>query len=189
MKRHLLVADLEATCTNSEEFPRHEMELIQFGAVMIDMDDYSVVDKFDYYVKPILHPKMTYFCEELTGITDEILEEKAISMGEFCNKLNKDLKKYKGQYRWAAWGAFDKRFLMENLRQRKMSNNYPFHNIDYLNLSAIFKDIQGIKRKMGVKRAMAKCGLEFEGRQHNGYDDAYNTARMLPWILPKRAQR
>ncbi len=185
-KRYLLVADIEATCTNSNEFPRHEMEMIQFGAVMVNMEDYSIVDGFDYYVQPVIHPKMTYFCEELTGITDEILAEKAIPMGEFCNKLNKDLKKYKGQYNWAAWGAFDKRFFVDNLKLRKLSHLYPFNNLDYLNLSMLFKNAQGIKRKMGVKKAMNKCRLEFEGRQHNGYDDAYNTARMLPWILPRK---
>ena len=188
MKRFLLVADLEATCTDINEFPREEMELIQFGAVLIDMKTLHVVEEFDYYIEPIIHTKMTDFCVELTGITDEILEQNAISLGEFCTKIVRRLKKYKHRYEWAAWGHFDKNFIERNLDMRGILHMNPFKDIKYTNLSMTFKEAQGIKRKMGVKRAMRLCGLEFIGRQHNGFDDAFNTSRMLPWILPRRAR-
>jgi inhibitor of KinA sporulation pathway (predicted exonuclease) len=186
MKRYLFVADIEATCTDSNEFPRSEMELIQFGATLIDMKTYERVLGFNVYVKPILHTEMTEFCRKLTGITDSILEGSAITMQEFCIAVRKTLKPYKEQYSWAAWGEFDRSFIIRNLQTRDLLHLYPFRGIEYTNLSAKFLEAQGLTRKKSLAQAVKMCGLTFEGRAHDGYDDACNTANLLPWILPKK---
>jgi inhibitor of KinA sporulation pathway (predicted exonuclease) len=39
--------------------------------VVIDVKEKKVIGEFQTYVKPTIHPKLTPFCTELTGITQE----------------------------------------------------------------------------------------------------------------------
>lgn len=186
MKRFLLVADLEATCTDSAEFPRSEMETIQFGGVIIDMLDYTTVDTIDVYIKPKIHPKLTKFCTELTHITDETIASKGVSLGEFCSILGRKIKPYRNRLEWAGWGAFDERFLRNDMERANLLESYPLKDIDYNNLSIMFMKTQGLSRKKGLQKALRIAGLTFVGQHHNGFDDAVNTARLLPFILPRK---
>ena len=163
------------------------METIQFGGVIVDMRSYKIVEDIDIYVKPKIHPKLTDFCVELTGITDERLERKGVSLGELCGLLGKKIKPYKHQLEWAGWGAFDGRFLSMDMKRAGLEESYPLRDIKYNNLSYMFQRAQNAKRKMGLRKAMRKCNIEFSGRHHNGYFDAYNTSKLLPFILPKQA--
>lgn len=62
------VIDFEATC--EKENPQdYKHEIIEFPAVLVDSTTLEVVDIFHYYCKPVLKPKLTEFCQELTGIT------------------------------------------------------------------------------------------------------------------------
>jgi 3'-5' exoribonuclease 1 len=36
--QHILVVDLEATCDDLQTIPRHQMETIEIGAVMVDLE-------------------------------------------------------------------------------------------------------------------------------------------------------
>lgn len=46
-------------------------EIIEFPVVVIDVKQKKVVAEFQTYVKPTIHPELTTFCTELTGITQE----------------------------------------------------------------------------------------------------------------------
>jgi inhibitor of KinA sporulation pathway (predicted exonuclease) len=41
---------------------------------------------------------------------------------------------------------------------------------------------RGLKRKVGVRKALAQNNLEFIGRPHSGIDDVRNIARLLKYI-------
>ena len=62
-----IVVDVEATCTDKNEFPREEMEIIEIGAVCLDSDN-NVRDTFQTFIRPLKHPQLTEFCKELTTI-------------------------------------------------------------------------------------------------------------------------
>ncbi len=66
---HILVVGLEATCCDRQSIPRHQMETIEIGAVMLDLETLSIVDEFQTFIKPRRHPILTNFCIQLTSIS------------------------------------------------------------------------------------------------------------------------
>jgi len=66
--RYLLVLDFEATCGESG-FPKDRMEIIEFPTIVYDLQEKKEVGTFHEYVKPVIQPRLTEFCTQLTGIT------------------------------------------------------------------------------------------------------------------------
>ena len=64
-----LVVDLEATCSDTGEVPRHEMETIEIGAVLVEPDGLRPIAEMQTFVRPVRHPVLTAFCTKLTTIT------------------------------------------------------------------------------------------------------------------------
>lgn len=78
------VIDFEATCTEVQN-RNYPHEIIEFPIVLVDMKSLSIVslqinikyclnnsikvDHFSLYCKPIINPKLSSFCTQLTGIT------------------------------------------------------------------------------------------------------------------------
>ena len=60
--QYILVVDLEATCCDLHSIPRHQMETIEIGAVMVATDSLEIVDEFQIFIKPLRHPVLTEFC-------------------------------------------------------------------------------------------------------------------------------
>ena len=64
-----LIVDVEATCSDDGAVPRHEMEIIEIGAVMQSSRTFEIESEFQTFIRPVRHPVLTRFCTELTGIT------------------------------------------------------------------------------------------------------------------------
>lgn len=45
-----------------------QMETIEIGLVLIDLETLEVVDEFQRFVRPQINPILTDFCKELTSI-------------------------------------------------------------------------------------------------------------------------
>ncbi|KAF9955702.1 hypothetical protein BGZ72_003496 [Mortierella alpina] len=71
---YYLCFDVEATCEKgfSFEFPN---EVIEFPVVLLDGSTFEVVDEFHSYVKPTNRPILSDFCIELTGISQQTIDE------------------------------------------------------------------------------------------------------------------
>ncbi len=70
-----LVIDLEATCDDGGAVPRHEMEIIEIGAVLVEAGDLTVCEEFQSFVTPVRHPRLTHFCTQLTSITQAMVDD------------------------------------------------------------------------------------------------------------------
>jgi 3'-5' exoribonuclease 1 len=74
--RYLYCVDLEATCDDVgvNESPRSlvvvpdQMETIEIGLVVIDLESLEIVDEFQRFVRPQVNPTLTDFCKKLTSI-------------------------------------------------------------------------------------------------------------------------
>src|SRR5262245_24192584 len=64
---YYLSIDVEATCSDVGEVPRHEMEIIEIGAVMQCSRTFEIQSEFQAFVRPVRNPVLTDFCTELTG--------------------------------------------------------------------------------------------------------------------------
>lgn len=66
----IVVYDFECQCEDKTKDLTFN-EIIEFPMVVIDVKQKKIVGEFQTYVKPTIHPKLTAFCTELTGITQE----------------------------------------------------------------------------------------------------------------------
>jgi inhibitor of KinA sporulation pathway (predicted exonuclease) len=63
--------------------PGKFMEIVQIGAVRVDFDDdWREVDSFNAYIQPRLNPVLSDYLIDLTGITQEIIDEQGVSFEE-----------------------------------------------------------------------------------------------------------
>ena len=65
----ILIIDLEMTCCEDGSFPKDEMEIIQIGAVKMSPINFEITSFCMSFVRPILHPNLSSFCKDLTGIS------------------------------------------------------------------------------------------------------------------------
>ena len=63
-----LVIDFEATCTNTNLFPRNQMEIIEIGAVLCHNKMQINISSFQSFIRPVRNPILTNFCRDLTSI-------------------------------------------------------------------------------------------------------------------------
>jgi hypothetical protein len=70
---YYLIVDLEATCSDDGSVLRHEMEIIEIGAVLQNAKTFEIESQFQTFVRPVRHPRLTAFCTELTGIRQDMV--------------------------------------------------------------------------------------------------------------------
>ena len=81
---YLLILDFEATCNDVAPFPEPQ-EIIEFPTIALSTKTGDVVDYFHEYIRPSMHPKLTPFCTNLTGITQDMVD-KGVTFEEALNK-------------------------------------------------------------------------------------------------------
>jgi inhibitor of KinA sporulation pathway (predicted exonuclease) len=177
---YLFIVDLEATCSNDGSVPRHRMETIEIGAVIADARTFESVDEISIFVKPILHPKLTDFCTELTSITQHDVDYHGIGYPLAIQVFREFMDDHTGNGVFCSWGAFDKNLFHKDCILHNIE--YPFNN-EHVNLKTALSLKQGRKKQYGMMRALRLCGIELEGTHHRGIDDARNMVKLLPFIF------
>lgn len=175
LAKRYIVVDLEATCDEGNKIQRHQMEIIEIGAVLVDGETLQPIGELGTFVRPMARPILTKFCTELTSITQRDVD-RAPSFPEAAAKL---AELGKGAL-FCSWGAYDKHQLEQDARAHKLEMPLPG---DHWNLKPAFSKRANTRREMGAARAVAHLGLTFQGTLHRGIDDARNIARLLPYVL------
>lgn len=177
---HYLIIDVEATCTNSGQFPRTEMEIIEIGALLLDARSYEVCSDFTAFIKPVRHPRLTAFCTELTTITQEQVDA-APPFAEAMQSLKGWLSPYDDAL-FCSWGDYDRKQFVQDCDYHGYA--YPFGD-GHLNLKKAFQRAMGLPKPNGITGTLYKLGLEFEGTKHRGIDDVRNIARIVQAVSEK----
>jgi inhibitor of KinA sporulation pathway (predicted exonuclease) len=175
--RRLIIVDLEATCWDrSENRSFREMEIIEIGAVLIDINKAGIISEFDEFVKPVNNPVLSNFCRNLTTIRQEDVDQADI----FPNVWNRFLKwmETPENVLMSSWGKYD--YYQFKLDCTLYRLEYPFEN-RHINLKDLLYKKMG-RRRFGLSFALKKLGLKFEGTRHRGLDDALNI-----WEILKKA--
>jgi len=171
----LLVIDLEATCDEAGHISRSSMEIIEIGGAVVSVPEYKILDTYQGYIKPVVNPKLSAFCKELTGIKQETVDAApmfydAISTyREWLDSLGKINS-------WASWGNYDKGQFEQDCNRHSADN--PHAELKHLNLKNDFGKALGIRR-CGMANAFAYLKHDMQGRHHSGLDDAINIARLF----------
>lgn len=174
--QRIVCIDLEMCCWNDGRNPRTG-EIIEIGLAEVDFQTKSIIQRSRYIVKPEAD-EVSPFCTQLTGLTREDVS-KGVPLSEALSSI---VRKYGGSNKiYAAWGRDD--YVIKRECDAK-GIPYPFK--EFLNIATIHRISKMVKNKRyGHVKAMRMEGLEWEGRNHSGYDDAYNLARLVLHMFRK----
>lgn len=175
-KDKIIVVDIEATCWQDRKVPEGQQnEIIEVGVCLLDAETHDISDKRSIFVRPE-KSHVSAFCTELTGITKTQLDEHGVPFAEACAMLERD---YDSRNRlWASWGSYDRHLFMGQCKARDI--RYPF-NKKHCNIKRVVKDT--LKQRLPFADILTLTGLGMVGQQHRGGDDAYNTARLLAYLI------
>jgi 3'-5' exoribonuclease 1 len=173
-----IVVDLEATCwENIRDFSR--MEIIEIGAVELPFSESPSCREFDKFIHPVVEPKLSDFCQQLTSIRQQDVEQ-----ADYFWTVFPEFVEWIGEspFILCSWGAYDLTQIHTDCNRHGLKMPASFEK--HMNLKKIFAQIMGVK-VCGMKQALVHAGLHLEGTHHRGIDDARNIAKLAMQILPR----
>lgn len=172
-KKFIVVVDLELTCWDGEERrPMSEMEITEIGAVVLDANTLEEVSKFSRTVKPIDNPQLSAFCTQLTGITQEEVDNSPNLLESLEELLYSTQLPDPKDFIWAAWGG-DARWLRDEINRKTPEGENPItFDPRFINI----KLLDG--RRRGLKTAARSLGVKQELPAHRALPDALTTAEV-----------
>lgn len=183
--RNWLVIDLEAT-TDDGGWPIEEMEIIEIGASLVS-ETALEVSCFQSFVKPLLRPRLTPFCCQLTHISQAQVDD-ALPFAQAWPAFDAWLAPHMDELvGWISWGDYDRRQLEQQWQAAGLHS--PLASRPHHNLKQRFARARQLKRPVGLNAALQMSGLQFQGQQHRALQDARNTARLLPAVLAALGKR
>lgn len=184
--RYLYCVDLEATCDELDEpeSPRQlavvpaQMETIENGLVVIDLETLEIVDEFQRFVRPQINPILTDFCKQLTSIQQADVD----SAGTYV-EVGEELGAFLAQYQnaaWASWGDYDARQLERDAGFAACPSL--LSGLQHFNVRKWHAGLYD-NRPKSLQQTIESLGLVWMGTYHRGIDDARNVASIVREIL------
>lgn len=184
--RYLFCVDLEATCdeVGENEYPRplvvvpDQMETIEIGLVVIDLESLEIVDEFQRFARPQINPILTDFCKKLTSIQQADVDG-ALTYQDVGDELRTFAASYPSAA-WASWGDYDARQLERDAAFAgcpSLLEGLPHFNARKWH-AGLYDD-----RPKSLKQTVESLGLVWLGTYHRGIDDARNVASIIQEIL------
>ena len=183
--KFLVIVDLEATCWDNKtieatKWQRQNSEIIEIGALKVSLDKEHYLEpikEFDVFVKPIKHPVLSYFCKQLTSISQDNVD-KGLMFPKAVESFKKEMFQDFDATLFGSWGKYDFNFMIEQCEENMVE--VPFNTQKVINLKSLVATIKGWKKKgRGIKRTLEDLNMEFDGTPHRGIDDVRNTRRIL----------
>jgi 3'-5' exoribonuclease 1 len=174
-ERRIVVVDVEATCWKKGVFSRKK-ETIEIGAVLLRLDRAeSRWPEFQTFVRPRRLPRLSSFCRELTGIT----QENVAAAPTFPEALGLFLEWSQPLERvvLATWSRYDLWQLDLDLE----AHGLPKLAMPFLDVKKLAARIVGTKSFEETARELAPDAVPMPS--HRGIADARRTARILNRLL------
>jgi len=171
---YFVVLDFESTCDRDRKV--QPQEIIEFSAVLLNAKTMNVDFHFQQYVRPTVHPILTAFCTELTGIQQESVDD-GQSLQDTLLQHDMWLRQCgvkEKEFIYVTWTPWDLMVMLEQERRWRKLDVAPYLR-KWIDLKAIFTKLYG---KNNLKGAVQVLGLDWYGRAHSGLDDAVNTAHI-----------
>ncbi|ORC88755.1 phosphotransferase [Trypanosoma theileri] len=196
-----VVLDFEATCEGGQRIA--DPEIIEFPMILIDARTGCVLAEFQRYVRPVLHPTLSTFCTELTGITQSVVDAAETFPAvwkaalDFLHRAGYGGAPPLRSYLFVTCGDWDLQTMLP--RQLEITARYHDEHTSSTPVTppATFKRWCNIKKLMrshcGFLHAqrrisdlpdmMAVLGLHMKGRHHSGIDDCRNIVSVLQRLM------
>lgn len=167
------------------EMEQPSQEIIQIGACVGNIKTGEILGTIRIYTIPFL--PLSSFITQLTGITQEIMDEKGLPLIEGYKQLVTFKDSFKDvNCNAITWGGGDtlelktQVFAEYNKTTPGPGLAWPFGRrwVDIKTWFQFRQLAKDEKQQAGLAKAMIKCGLNFKGRKHDAMDDAVNTFRL-----------
>lgn len=164
----MIVIDLE---WNSGLYTKLRLdEILQIGAVKVDLDRRRIVDHFNAYIRPVIHKRYSPAVDQLPDL--------ALSEGsdlDFPTALEQFLAWCGGDTLFASWGNSDLNVLIQNRDYHKLDAPLP---ATFLDLQMAFDRYIGCGNNLALERAAEYCLVPDSFDPHNALYDA-----MTAWVV------
>ena len=173
--------DLELNNKQDGTTPRIIQVGVSIGSPVMPDD----IKTFSWYINP--EQEISPFISNLTGITDEIIKEKAVQHETVAQELGALLTVNECFCSPITWGQNDNLELLQEFRDRNI--HFPFfgHRCFDVKTTHVFTQIVNGKSPGGsLKKSMRSYGLEFVGESHRADIDSLNTLRFFFFFLERQ---
>ncbi|KAK4883107.1 hypothetical protein RN001_006426 [Aquatica leii] len=185
---YLIVIDFESTCWDAKDTNKRPPEIIEFSAVLFSIRLNNILNHFQQYVMPLEVPKLTEFCINFTGITQQQVD-KGVPLGTCLMLFMKWIKEQSDSFNLSfpgavsshskkavlvTWSDWDLKICLKNECKRKRIIKADLFNA-WIDLKALYMEHYS-RRPKGLNGALTEVGMKFIGKEHCGLDDARNTA-------------
>lgn len=183
MTFYIVILDFEANCSEDQSLKN---EVIEFPSVLIKVENgvANRIGEFQLFVKPKNNPKLTPFCINLTGITQEQVDS-GVSFPEALKSHERwlrshidnfdDISKTNQIMIWTC-GAWDL-----DVMARKEYANHKIKSVSqiytrFVNIKDEFRKFYHIDKKFGMVDMLNSLSIQLVGHHHSGIDDCRNIA-------------
>jgi inhibitor of KinA sporulation pathway (predicted exonuclease) len=174
-EHRIVVVDVEATCWKKGVFSRKK-ETIEIGAVLLLLErDRSKWPEFQTFVRPLRLPRLSSFCRELTGITQENVDT-APTFPEAL-RLFLEWSRPSDRFVLATWSHYDLWQLDLDLE----AHGLPKLDVPFLDVKKLAARTVGSKSFELTARELAPDTVAMP--RHRAIADARRTARILYRLL------
>lgn len=170
--KEIIFVDLEMACWENTKPENAKHEITEIGIVKVNNISNKITDIAQYYIKNE-YDEITEYNTNLTGITQEILDNKGIPFSKACKliktrfgTLNKT---------WFAWGCGDFNRMQADCILKNTEN--PMSN-NYINFAEIYALNKSISRNISLKKASIENDIFYRGNAHSAVVDALVTAEL-----------
>lgn len=176
---HFIILDLEATCWQGNSMDRRP-EVIELGACRVN-GYREWIDRFQSFVRPVDNPRLSSYCTDLTGITQQQVD-KARPFESVFSRFEDWYFEIDQPQLLCTWGAKDMEIIRAECARHQVDDSFLPHCI---NLKAQYASFLRLHREAGLMKALEMTGLDFEGSHHRALDDAYNTTKLFLHFLDR----
>ena len=167
-----IVYDVEATCWQGNN--NRQQEIIEIGA--IKLNGYGEIQSsFNSFVRPILNPRLSSFCTELTSIT-QVDVNRAAKFPDVVEEFMEWIGVDEEDYLLCSWGMFDREIMVDDCILHDIDEDWVYDHID---VKKQYQEIKRLRQARGLRRVVEKEGFEFTGEQHRAIDDAKNLTKVF----------
>lgn len=183
MDKYFFAFDLEM---NQAENSAHTGKIIQVGLAIGNLEqNIKEYELFDWYVDPNekIYPRIT----ELTGITNQDIQEKSTHLEDIYNKINERIYHYNCYPNPVVWGAGDTSLLKQTfIEQLGYCKMFGHRDIDVKTLHTFFQLSKDKSTSSSLKSALSNIKIKFEGEAHRAHHDAANTLFLFSELVKRQ---
>ncbi|KAK9404339.1 ERI1 exoribonuclease 3 [Crotalus adamanteus] len=176
---YFLVLDFEATCDKPQIHPQ---EIIEFPILKLNGRTMEIESTFHMYVQPVVHPQLTPFCTELTGIIQAMVDGQP-SLQQVLERVDEWMAK-EGlldptvKSIFVTCGDWDLKVMLPGQCQY-LGLPVADYFKQWINLKKAYSFAMGSWPKNGLLDMNKGLNLQHIGRPHSGIDDCKNIANIM----------